>query len=75
MSIIIGFSALVIAIIGFVIWWAESKPSKIWAEFGKLVFFCGFLAFCFSAAGQIASCNAGAGGSVGGGNGAVHIGR
>jgi hypothetical protein len=72
-SVIIGFSALFIAAVGFVIWWAESKPAKIWAEFGKLVFFCGFLAFCFSAAGQIASCNAGAG--AGSGGAAVHVGR
>jgi len=69
MAIIIGFSPLFIAIAGLIFWWAQSKPAKIWVEFGKLVFFCGFLAFCFSAAGQIASCNAAGSGAV------IHVGR
>ena len=69
MAVIIGFSALIIAIIGFLIWfWNVSKP-KPWADFGRIMFACGLLAFALTASGQLASCNASSSGA------AVHIGR
>lgn len=49
---------LVIAIVGFIIWWIASRPGKIWAEFGRLVFFAAFLAFCFALSGSfLATCS------------------
>jgi hypothetical protein len=69
MTAAIGFSALFIAILGLLLWFMNVSKPKPWAEVGRIIFACGFLAFCFGAAGQFASCNAGTGGA------AAHIGR
>lgn len=71
MAIIIGFSALVIAIIGWVAWFMSVGKPKPWTDFFRIVFCCGFLAFCMSASGQLASCSA----NAGGGGAAVKVGR
>lgn len=64
MQVIIGFSALGIAIIGWIAWFMSIKTGpKPWTDLFRLIFFCGFLAFCMSAAGQLASCAASANGS------------
>jgi hypothetical protein len=52
-----GLTTLLIAAVGWIAWFMSSKGDKPWVDFFRLVFFCGFLAFCMGIVGQVTSCS------------------
>lgn len=54
MITLIASLALVICIVGWIIWFVSVNASpKPWAEFGRLMFFAGLLAICIASANHL----------------------